>query len=125
MDDNLFLSILGKGQFQIEKVTDCNQYSQKFGVSLSEKDALILLEARKNSLKEQERIEFAGGILPKLIFAFCDSPFIYQDNYVDTLEALQDIFYLYQPHLPYEKLLQHLLLSVYREELEQRIQCFS
>jgi len=96
MDDNLFLSILGKGQFQIEKVTDCNQYSQKFGVSLSEKDALILLEARKNSLKEQERIEFAGGILPKLIFAFCDSPFIYQDNYVDTLEALQDIFYLYK-----------------------------
>jgi len=54
------------------------------------------LDARKNSLKEQERIEFGGGILPKLIFAFCDSPFIYQDNYVDTLECLQNIFYLYK-----------------------------
>ena len=96
MDDFMFLSILGKGQYQIEKVTDCNQYSQKFGVSLTEKDALMLLEARKNSLKEQERIEFGGGILPKLIFSFCDSPFIYQDNYVDTLEALQNIFYLYK-----------------------------
>jgi len=96
MDDNMFLSILGKGQYRIEKVTDCNQYSQKFGVSLSQKDALLLLDARKNSLKEQERIEFGGGILPKLIFAFCDSPFIYQDNYVDTLEALQNIFYLYK-----------------------------
>ena len=96
MDENMFLSILGKGQFQIEKVTDCNQYSQKFGVQLSKKDAMMLLDARKNSLKEQERVEFGGGILPKLIFAFCDSPFIYQDNYVDTLESLQDIFYLYK-----------------------------
>jgi len=96
MDENMFLSILGKGQYQIEKLTDCNQYSQKFGVSLSKNDALMLLEARKSSLKEQERIEFGGGILPKLIFAFCDSPFIYQDNYVETLESLQDIFYLYK-----------------------------
>ena len=96
MDENMFLSILGKGQYQIEVLTKCNQYSQKFGVSLTEKDALTLLDARKNSLKEQERIEFGGGILPKLIFAFCDSPFIYQDNYVDTLECLQNIFYLYK-----------------------------
>jgi len=96
MDENMFLSILGKGQYQIEVLTKCNQYSQKFGVSLTEKDALTLLDARKNSLKEQERIEFGGGILPKLIFAFCDSPFIYQDNYVDTLESLQNIFYLYK-----------------------------
>ena len=96
MDENMFLSILGKGNFQIEKLTDCNQYSQKFGVCLTKEDALLLLDARKSSLKEQERIEFGGGILPKLIFTFCDSPFIYQENYVDTLEALQDIFYLYK-----------------------------
>lgn len=96
MDDNMILSILGKSQFQLEKVTNCNQYSEKFGVRLTEKDALMLLDARKNSLKEQERIEFGEGILPKLIFAFCDSPYIYQDNYVDTLESLQDIFYLYK-----------------------------
>lgn len=56
----------------------------------------MLMEARKNSLKEQERIEFGEGILTKLIYSFCDSPYIYQDNYVDTMESLQDIFYLYK-----------------------------
>jgi len=96
MDDSLFLSLLGNVQYQMKKVIGCNQYTKRFGVSLSEKEALALLEARKNSLSEQERIEFGEGILPKLIFAFCDSPFIYQDNYVDTLEALQDVFYLYK-----------------------------
>lgn len=48
------------------------------------------------NLKEQQRIEFGEGILPKLIFTFCDSPYIYQDNYVDTIRRLQEIFYLYK-----------------------------
>lgn len=26
----------------------------------------------------------------------CDSPYIYQDNYLDSLERLQEIFYLYK-----------------------------
>ncbi len=81
---------------QLQKVVSCNQYSEKFGVRLTEEEAKVLLLARKDSLKEQERIEFGDSILPKIIFAFCDSPFIYQDNYVTTLEALQDIFYLYK-----------------------------
>lgn len=96
MDDNMFLRLFGKSEYQLQKVTECNQYSEKFGVTLTEKDVLMLLEARKGSLKEQERVEFGEGILPKLIFAFCDSPYIYQDNYVETLEALQNIFYLYK-----------------------------
>lgn len=81
---------------QLQKVVSCNQYSEKFGVRLTEEEAKVLLLARKDSLKEQERIEFGDGILPKIIVAFCDSPFIYQDNYVATLEALQNIFYLYK-----------------------------
>lgn len=96
MDDKQFLDILIGGQYQIKKITECNQYTEKFGVQLSEQDALELVACRKNSLKEQERVEFGEGILPKLIFAFCDSPYIYQDNYTDTIATLQDIFYLYK-----------------------------
>jgi len=47
-------------------------------------------------LREQQRVEFGEGILPRLIFTFCDSPHIYQQNYVETLLRLQDIFYLYK-----------------------------
>ncbi|MDF2608827.1 MAG: hypothetical protein K0R92_301 [Lachnospiraceae bacterium] len=96
MNEETFLRHMGNSQYQVEKVIKCNDYSKKFGVSLSEQDALTLLEARKGSLKKQERIELGESILPKLIFTFCDSPYIYQDNYVETIEALQDIFYLYK-----------------------------
>lgn len=97
MEEDKFLSlIIGGEKKQLESIAGCNEYTKKFGVSLSPNEALQLLESRKNSLKQEERIEFGEGILPKLIFTFCDSPYIYQDNYVDTIEALQEIFYLYK-----------------------------
>lgn len=96
MNDKQFLEILNSGKNQIKTITNCNQYTEKFGIRLSEQEALELVTCRKHSLKEQERVEFGEGILPKLIFAFCDSPYIYQDNYVDTIAMLQDIFYLYK-----------------------------
>jgi len=97
MDDNMFLSMMADGgKHLLQKVLDCTQYTEKFGLRLSQEDASLLLEGRKNNLKEQERIEFGESILPKLIFTFCDSPYIHQDNYVETIGALQEIFYLYK-----------------------------
>lgn len=81
---------------QLAKVMETNQFTKEFGLSLSEEEAEVLVVDRQDSLQEQRRIEFGEGILPKLIFAFCDSPYIYQDNYVDTIGRLQDIFYLYK-----------------------------
>lgn len=88
---NLIVSQTG-----IQTILDTNQYTKQFGVTLSEKETKLLLQERTHALQEQERVEFQGGILPKLIFTFCDSPYIYQDNYVDTLGRLQEIFYLYK-----------------------------
>ena len=34
--------------------------------------------------------------IKKLIEAFCDSPYIMQSNYEETLEELQDIFYFFK-----------------------------
>lgn len=96
MEDKFLLQLMYNNELQMQKVIACNKYTQKFGLQLTEQEALVLVEERKRSLKEEERIEFGEGILPKLIFAFCDSPYIYQDNYVDTIATLQDIFYLYK-----------------------------
>lgn len=90
-----WLALLG-GENQLAMVMDTNQYTKQFGVVLSNEDAEILCQSRKRNLREEERVEFGGGILPKLIFAFCDSPYLYQDNYVESLERLQEIFYLYK-----------------------------
>ncbi|MDO5291753.1 MAG: DUF6323 family protein [bacterium] len=95
-DIDLFSLITGNNANQLEKVEACNQYTKKFGLELSKEQALQLLNDRKDSLKEQARVEFGEGILPKLIYAFCDSPYIYEDNYVEVMGYLQDIFYLYK-----------------------------
>ncbi len=95
MDDRKWLQAANDG-FQITRVKAANDYTKKFGLTLTDEEAALLIRERKDALKEQERVEFGEGILPKLIFAFCDSPYIYQDNYVDTLGRLQDMFYLYK-----------------------------
>lgn len=90
------LVVVEQQRKELEKVISLNESTEKFGVRLSEQDVLMLLKGRKDSLKDQERVEFGEGILNKLVFAFCDSPYIYQDNYADTIAALQDIFYRYK-----------------------------
>ena len=81
---------------QKEELRAINEDTQKYNLVLSEEEIAVLLQERKAILKEQERVEFRGGILKKLIAEFCDSPYIWQDNYADTLGRLQEIFYLYK-----------------------------
>ncbi|MDF2886134.1 MAG: hypothetical protein K0R23_519 [Lacrimispora sp.] len=95
MDNDKWL-VQGDDRVSLAKLNAANEFTEKFGLKLSEEDGELLLTERKNILKKQERVEFGEGILPKLIFAFCDSPYIYQDNYTDTLGRLQEIFYMYK-----------------------------
>ena len=96
MDEKDYLDLLTTGKNQLEKIQACNEYTQKFGLTLSKEDALILANDRRDSLREQQRVEFGESILPKIIFTFCDSPYIYQENYVDSIGKLQEIFYLFK-----------------------------
>jgi hypothetical protein len=63
------------------------------GLVLSDAEAQALVLRREEVLQERGRVEFGEGILPKLAFAFCDSPYISQREYPDTLAALMEIFY--------------------------------
>ena len=81
---------------EITAVLNTNQYTERFGLVLSEEEAKLLVQERFESLKEQQRVEFGKGILDKLIYTFCDSAYIFQDNYVDAITRLQEIFYLYK-----------------------------
>lgn len=95
-EKRLFELMMGSEKNQLEQVIKCNDYTQKFGLSLSSEEVLELLKNKNTYLKTQERIEFGEGILTKIIFTFCDSPFIYQDNYVEMIEGLTEIFYIYK-----------------------------
>lgn len=97
MEENrLFELMVGIQENQLEKIVKCNDFTQKFGLRLSNEEALDLIKNKNVYLKNQERVEFGEGILTKLIFTFCDSPFIYQDNYIEIIEGLMEIFYAYK-----------------------------
>lgn len=95
MDDKKWMEIVSVTN-QLESLRKTNQYTEQFGLALSAADAQLLVQEKINSLKEQQRVEFGEGIMPKIIYEFCDSGYIHQDNYTDTLIRLQNIFYLYK-----------------------------
>ncbi len=71
----------------------CNQTSARFGLALTGAEALELARWRFEALSAHGRIEFGDGILPALIFEFCDSPFLAPHNYAETLHELLECFY--------------------------------
>jgi hypothetical protein len=79
-----------------QELRDCNGFTGQFGLSLREEQIQNLVARRFDALRDTGRIEFGGGVLPKLIYAFCDSPFLSQETYEDTLTELQDLFYYYK-----------------------------
>lgn len=80
----------------VQELQECNQFTAKFGLSLSEAQIHNLVQGRFAALRNTGRIEFDQGILKKLIYAFCSSPYILQDNYEETILGLQDSFYYYK-----------------------------
>lgn len=109
--------ILLQHQNQLTKVLETNCRTEAFGLTLSEADAELILEERGRALKEQRRVEFGTGIAEKLIYEFCDSDFIDQSNYVETILRLQEIFYLYKNEMQ-DELTDDELLHVMKEQFE-------
>lgn len=105
------------GQNQLQKVLDMNQKTQQFGLVLTEQDAKLLVEARGEELRRQQRMEFGESILSKLIFTFCDSEYIFQDNYVETIIRLQEIFYIFKNETM-DELTDDELLTFMRKQFE-------
>lgn len=79
-----------------EEIRRCNDLNQIYGLTLTESDITELVELRGNALRSTSRVEFGGGILPKLIRAFCKSPYVDPYNYATTLGELQDAFYYFK-----------------------------
>lgn len=79
-----------------EEIIKCNDLTSRFGLTLSQADAVELVKTRADALKSNGRIEFGGGVIDKLIKEFCDSPYISMHNYTETLHELTEFFYYYK-----------------------------
>ena len=95
MDKRNWLEAVAE-QTQAEIFLETNQYTQRYGLTLSSEDAQIIAAERRNTLKEHKRVEFGESIMSRLIYEFCDSCYISQDNYLETMLRLQEIFFLYK-----------------------------
>lgn len=97
MDQNfmLFPTVM-MNKLAIREIINCNEVTSRYGLILSQAGALELVETRSEALSSNGRIEFAGGIIKKLIIKFCDSPFLSQFNYATTLNDLVETFYYFK-----------------------------
>ena len=96
---------------EVADLVSFNEKTESFGLSLSPKEAGELAACRNESLRKWRRVEFGQGILKSLIWTFCDSPYLNQDNYAETLRQLQDIFYEFKNETSDRMTDQELLIS--------------
>ena len=95
--ENSYLEIIkSKKQIEVANIKKCNEFTNKYGLTLSDAQIESLTEKRIDILKNTGRIEFRNGIIDKIIKEFCNSPYINQENYVLILCELLDIFYEYK-----------------------------
>lgn len=95
--DEFYLDLINqRKELEISKIKQCNQISIKYGLSLSDEQIENIIQRRIDTLKDIKRIEFKESVIDKIIKEFCDSPYIFQDNYAQTLYELIEIFYEYK-----------------------------
>ena len=78
------------------KLIKCNTFLNEYGLSLSSEDISSIIERRSLALKNNKRIELDGGIIDKVIREFFDSPYISNDNFVETINEIIELFYYYK-----------------------------
>ncbi len=116
MQEKNWMELMAK-QTQMKQVLETVAYTERFGLTLSQKEAELLAEERMLALKKERRVEFGQGILPQIIYAFCDSAYIEQENYCDVLAELQEIFYMYKNEM-LDEITDDELLEFMKEQFE-------
>lgn len=76
-----------------EDLAVCNQATVSYGLSLTQEQMQGLVERRQAALRATGRVEFGRGVLREIVLGFCDSPFLIQNSYEETVAGIQDVFY--------------------------------
>ena len=89
------LSLLGRhiaapARHEIDHLMQVNDVTRPYGLALTHEDAVTVLNA---ALRGSGRIEIGSGAVDRLIEKFCDSPYINEENYVESICRLTELFY--------------------------------
>ena len=105
----------------VVEIVSCNQTTSRYGLVLNESDAAELAKTRSEVLEKVGRIEFAGGTINRIIMEFCDSPYLSQFNYADTLHELIETFYYFKNET-LEELDDDELIALMKKSFDERCQ---
>lgn len=74
----------------------CDELARRYGMQLTQQQFQRLTQARRQALQDTGRIDFGGGVLDQLVYAFCDSPFVESRSFASFLEQMQELFYIFK-----------------------------
>ena len=92
--DNFRIANVEKNE--IKSILYKNIILSEFGITVSEHEVKELIAIRNEALKRNGRIEFKHDIIEKLIYAFCDSLFINNEDFVEKVGEFIDMFYYFR-----------------------------
>lgn len=75
------------------ELMELSKTTEEYGIVLSEKDCAEIAEFRTAALAENERIEIGIGAVKRIIEEFCESGYVSQSNFKETVEGLLECFY--------------------------------
>lgn len=116
MEQKNWMEEMEEQAFMVQ-VLETNSYTRKFGLDLRQEDAALLARERADVLRAEKRVEFGQSILPKIIYVFCDSSYLDQDHYCESLIRLQEIFFHYKNEMM-DELSDDELLTFMREQFD-------
>ncbi|MGN0142558.1 MAG: DUF6323 family protein [Roseburia sp.] len=116
MGEENWMELMAKTKVK-EELLATNGCTKEYGLTLSEEDAALLAEERQSTLRAERRIELGGSVLPQIVQAFCDSEYIKQENYVEVLGRLQEIFFAYKNEMQ-DEITDEELINFMREQYE-------
>ena len=74
----------------------CDELARRYGMQLTQLQFQRLTQARRQALQDTGRIDFGGGVLDQLVYAFCDSLFVESRSFASFLEQMQELFYIFK-----------------------------
>ena len=101
MSFDLRMAVLSQGGAlsaarQARELLACNDTTAAYGLQLTPQQAQALLNTRSAALRKTGRVELGGSILQKVVLTFCESPYLMQESYEETLHQLVDAFYYFK-----------------------------
>lgn len=78
---------------QAAELLAINEDLAQYGLHFSRQEAQQIVAARSHTLQQHRRVEFGPSVTGAIIRAFCDSEYVQQENFTETVMALQDIFF--------------------------------